>query len=77
MKRILVATDGSAGGSAAVDAAFELHNHGRRGPVEIVPILPDHHTTMFFGSFRPERSRQLIEDGRRDARAVLARLASS
>jgi hypothetical protein len=29
---------------------------------------------MFFGSFRPERSRALIEDGRRDARAVLARL---
>jgi predicted acylesterase/phospholipase RssA len=62
---------------AAVDAAFDHHNRGRRGPVEIVPILPDHHTTMFFGSFRPERSRQLIEDGRRDARAVLARLASS
>jgi predicted acylesterase/phospholipase RssA len=61
---------------AAVDAAFERHNRGRRGPVAIVPILPDHHTAMFFGSFRPERSRQLIEDGRRDARAVLARLAS-
>jgi predicted acylesterase/phospholipase RssA len=58
----------------AVDAAFERHNRGRRGPVEIVPILPDHHTKMFFGSFRPERSRALIEDGRRDARAVLARL---
>ena len=56
---------------AAVDAAFERHNRGRRGPVEIVPILPDHHTKMFFGSFRPERSRQLIEEGRRDARAVL------
>ena len=42
---------------AAVDAAFERHNRGRRGPVEIIPILPDHHTKMFFGSFRPERSR--------------------
>ena len=61
---------------AAVDAAFERHNRGRRPPVEIVAILPDHHTKMFFGSFRPERSRQLIEDGRRDARAVLDRLAS-
>jgi predicted acylesterase/phospholipase RssA len=62
---------------AAVDAAFARHNRGRRGPVEIVAILPDHHTKMFFGSFRPERSRQLIEDGRRDARATLARLGSS
>jgi predicted acylesterase/phospholipase RssA len=62
---------------AAVDAAFERHNHGRRGPVEIVPILPDHHTKMFFGSFRPERSRQLIEEGRRDARAALAALAGN
>ena len=61
---------------AAVDAAFERHSRGRRGPVEIIPILPDHHTKMFFGSFRPERSRQLIEEGRRDARATLARLAS-
>jgi hypothetical protein len=59
---------------AAVDATFERHNRGRRGPVQIVPILPDHHTKMFFGSFRPQRSRQLIEQGRRDARAALARL---
>jgi hypothetical protein len=59
---------------ASVDAAFERHNRGRRGVVEIVPILPDHHTRMFFGAFRPERSEQLIEDGRRDARATLARL---
>ena len=58
-----------------VDAAFERYNRGRRAPVQIIPILPDHHTKMFFGSFRPERSRKLIEDGRRDARAVLARLA--
>lgn len=59
---------------AAVDELFERHRNGRRGHVEIVPILPDRHTKMFFGSFRPERSRQLIEDGRRDARAVLAAL---
>jgi predicted acylesterase/phospholipase RssA len=58
----------------AVDGAFERLGHGRRGPIEIIEILPDHHTKMFFGSFKPERSRQLIEDGRRDARAVLARL---
>jgi predicted acylesterase/phospholipase RssA len=59
---------------AAVDAAFERHNRGRRAPVQIVPILPDHHTKMFFGSFRPQRSRQLIEQGRQDARGALARL---
>jgi hypothetical protein len=75
---VRAATDDDARRAAlleAVDAAFERHNHGRRGPVDLVPILPDHHTRMFFGSFRPERSRQLIEDGRRDARAALARLA--
>jgi predicted acylesterase/phospholipase RssA len=61
----------------AIDASFERHRHSRRGPVEIVPILPDHHTKMFFGAFRPERSRQLIEEGRKDARAALAALAGA
>jgi predicted acylesterase/phospholipase RssA len=61
---------------AAVDRAFERHNRGRRAPVEIIEILPDHHTKMFFGSFRPERSRQLIADGRRDARVALAGLGA-
>jgi predicted acylesterase/phospholipase RssA len=78
-QQVLASTQGGErrdGLLAAVDAAFERHNRGRRGPVEIIPILPDHHTKMFFGSFRPQRSRELIEQGRRDARAALARLAS-
>jgi predicted acylesterase/phospholipase RssA len=61
---------------AQVDTVFERYNRGRRAPVEIIPILPHHHTKMFFGSFQPERSRKLIEEGRRDARAVLARIAA-
>jgi predicted acylesterase/phospholipase RssA len=60
---------------AEVDAVFERHRSGRRHPVEIVAILPDHHTKMFFTSYRPERSRRLIEEGRQDARAALAMLA--
>ena len=57
-----------------VETAFERHRHGRRRPVEIVPILPQSHTKMFFTTYRPERSRQLLAQGRRDALAVLERL---
>jgi predicted acylesterase/phospholipase RssA len=42
-----------------------------RGPVEVVPILPERETQMFFGDFRPERSRAFIEQGRGDARRAL------
>ena len=47
-----------------------------RQPVEIVPILPDREIPMFFTSYRPERSRRLLELGRRDAAAVLEGLRS-
>ena len=60
---------------AAVDDVFERHAGDRRRPVEVVPILPGAHTPMFFTSYRPERSRRLLEQGRHDARAVLASLA--
>jgi predicted acylesterase/phospholipase RssA len=45
-----------------------------RGPVEIVPILPERPTRMFFTSYSPRRSRALLEAGRRDALRVLAEL---
>lgn len=61
----------------AVDAAFERHRNGRRPPVEIIPILPDRHTSMFFTSYKPERTRALLEAGRKAARAVLADLAAA
>jgi hypothetical protein len=46
-----------------------------RRPVDIVPILPEE-VPMFFTSYRPDRSRRLIELGRRDASAVLEGMAS-
>lgn len=46
----------------------------RRQHVEIVPILPETETRMLFGDFRPARSWALIEQGRQDARRVLAAL---
>lgn len=45
-----------------------------RKPVEIVPILPERSTRMFFTSYRPRRSRALLEEGRQDARRVLGDL---
>ncbi len=45
-----------------------------RGPVEIVPILPERPTRMFFTSYKPARSRTLLEQGRRDALRVLESL---
>lgn len=45
-----------------------------REPVEIVPIVPERPTNMFFASFSPARSRALMEAGRRDALLVLAAL---
>jgi len=47
-----------------------------RGPVEIVPVLPAEEIAMFFVAYDPQRSRRLLEQGRRDARAALDRLAS-
>ena len=58
----------------AVDAAFDRHRDGRRPPVEVITILPDRHTKMFFTSYKPERTCELLEAGRRAARAVLANL---
>jgi predicted acylesterase/phospholipase RssA len=55
---------------AAGDAGFPY----ARGAVEIVPILPDRPTRMFFTSYSPRRSRALLEAGRRDALRVLAEL---
>jgi len=42
--------------------------------VEIVPILPERPTRMFFTSYVPARSRALVEAGRRDALRTLAAL---
>lgn len=44
--------------------------YGRR-EVELVTILPDEEIEMFFVSYDPDRSRRLLEQGRRDARRVL------
>ena len=62
---------------AEVDRAYAEAGFpwGRR-PVEIIPILPATEVPMFFTSYRPNRSRRLIELGRRDAAAVLEGLAS-
>ena len=46
-----------------------------RRPWELIPILPENEIRMFFTDYHPERSRQLIEAGRRDAEATLARAA--
>jgi predicted acylesterase/phospholipase RssA len=46
-----------------------------RQPVEIIPILPEWPTRMFFTSYRPPRSRALLAQGRRDGRRVLESLA--
>jgi predicted acylesterase/phospholipase RssA len=80
-RRALEAVDAATGDPEArsrargqVEDAFERHRHGRRPPVEIVPILPQSHTKMFFTTYRPERSRLLLAQGRRDALAVLERL---
>lgn len=45
-----------------------------RRPVEIVPILPERPIRMFFTSYKPKRSRALLEQGRDDARRVVAAL---
>lgn len=45
-----------------------------RPPVELITILPERSTPMFFTNYRPRRSRALLEEGRRDARLVLAEL---
>jgi predicted acylesterase/phospholipase RssA len=61
-----------------VEEAARVHDAApfplRRQPVEIVTILPEQPIRMFFTSYRPRRSRRLLEQGRRDAAAVLARL---
>lgn len=44
-----------------------------RGPVDIVAVLPEREIRMFFTAYSPERSRRLIAQGRRDARAALDR----
>jgi NTE family protein len=46
-----------------------------RRRVEILPILPAREIPMFFTDYRPSRSRELLEQGRRDARAALEELA--
>jgi predicted acylesterase/phospholipase RssA len=45
-----------------------------REPVEIVAIVPERPTRMFFTSYSPARSRALLEAGRRDAMRALAAL---
>jgi predicted acylesterase/phospholipase RssA len=45
-----------------------------RGPVELVAILPERSTRMFFTDYSPARSRALLEAGRRDALLALEAL---
>lgn len=45
-----------------------------RDPVEIVPILPEKAIDLWIGTFDPERSQELIAQGRRDARQVISEL---
>lgn len=62
--------------AAEVEAAFaDADFPVTRGPVEVVSILPETETAMFLGSFRPRRSRALMEQGRADARRALESLA--
>ncbi len=64
MKRILVATDGSAGGSAAVDAAFELAQETGA----LVTVVCVRHVSELLGS--PFYQRALSEE-LRQGRAVI------
>ncbi|HXF00109.1 MAG TPA: patatin-like phospholipase family protein [Solirubrobacterales bacterium] len=45
-----------------------------RPAVELITILPQRSTPMFFTNYQPRRSRALLDEGRRDARLVLAEL---
>jgi len=64
MKRILVATDGSAGGSAAVDAALELaHETGALLTVVCVRHLPDRLGTPLY--------QRALSDELRKGRAII------
>lgn len=45
-----------------------------RPAVELIPILPERSTPMFFTNYLPRRSRALLEEGRRDARRILEEL---
>lgn len=42
-----------------------------RDPVEIIPVMPEEPIDMWFGDFKPERSRKLIERGRKDLMRIL------
>lgn len=42
-----------------------------RDPVEIIPVMPEEPIDMWFGDFKPERSRRLIEMGRQDILNIL------
>jgi predicted acylesterase/phospholipase RssA len=45
-----------------------------RPAVELITILPQRSTPMFFTNYQPRRSRALLDEGRRNARLVLAEL---
>ena len=76
VRREAAALVGDAAGGAQrldrlfADAGFPL----TRPPVEIIAILPSQETHMSFSRFSPGHARALIEQGRQDARAVLARV---
>jgi predicted acylesterase/phospholipase RssA len=52
------------------EAAFPI----ARGPIEIIPVLPQQRLDGLFGDFQPARSRRLLELGRQAARRVLKQL---
>lgn len=60
---------------AVLDALDEIYAESEfpydRDPVEIVPILPEKPIDLWIGTFDPERSQELIAQGRRDARQVI------
>ncbi len=55
-------------------AYMEANFPYKRAVIEIVPILPEHEIDMFFSDYQPERSKKLLEQGRKDALRILANL---
>jgi hypothetical protein len=57
--------------STGVERASVLGVAPRRREVKLIAILPDEEIEMFFVSYELERSKRLLDLGRRDARRVL------
>lgn len=48
----------------------------KRKPIEIIPVMPEEPIEMWFGDFKPERSKKLIKKGRNDVLRLFETLES-